>query len=76
MNRKNCPNCDKEIVESNFIVHVAYCERYMVRCGKCEEVFKKSELKEHEEEFHIKIQCKFCMKLIEKVEEKVHAEIC
>lgn len=73
---KKCSNCLKEIVESNFTVHEAFCARFMTKCEKCEEFFRKSEMKSHEEEEHIQIECKFCQKLVEKSGIKVHEEIC
>ena len=36
--KQRCPNCHKEILESEFIVHSLTCLRYSLKCKKCGEL--------------------------------------
>ena len=45
--KQRCPNCHKEILESEFIAHSLICLRYSLKCKKCGELINESSLEEH-----------------------------
>ena len=46
-NKKRCPNCQKEILESEFISHSLTCLRHNFKCKKCGELINEGMIKEH-----------------------------
>ena len=45
--KQRCPNCQKEILESDLIAHSLTCLRHSFKCKKCGELINDSSLKEH-----------------------------
>ena len=45
--KQRCPNCHKEILETEFIAHSLSCLRHTLKCKKCSELIKESSLEEH-----------------------------
>ncbi len=45
--KQRCPNCHKEILESEFIAHSLTCLRYSLKCKKCNELINETSLEEH-----------------------------
>lgn len=48
---QRCPNCQKEIPESEFIAHSLICLRHTFRCRKCGELLNEKEKKKHLEKY-------------------------
>ena len=48
---QRCANCQKEIVESEFVAHSLICLRHTFRCKKCGELINEKEKKKHLEKF-------------------------
>ncbi len=44
---QRCPNCKKEILQSEFIIHSLSCLRYSYKCKKCGELIKDETAEEH-----------------------------
>ena len=49
--KQRCPNCHKEILEREFIVHSLTCLRYSLKCKKCGGLINESSLEEHNNNF-------------------------
>jgi hypothetical protein len=45
--KQRCPNCQKEILQSEFIAHSLTCLRHSFKCKKCGELINDASLKEH-----------------------------
>ena len=45
--KQRCPNCHKEIPESEFIAHSLTCLRYSLKCKKCGELINEASMEEH-----------------------------
>lgn len=45
--KQRCPNCQKEILESEFIAHSLTCLRHTFKCKKCGELINDAIIKEH-----------------------------
>ena len=45
--KQRCPNCHKEIPESEFIAHSLTCLRYSLKCKKCGELISETSMEEH-----------------------------
>ena len=45
--KQRCPNCHKEIPESEFIAHSLTCLRYSLKCKKCGELINEVSMEEH-----------------------------
>ena len=48
---QRCANCQKEIVESEFVAHSLICLRHTFRCKKCGELINEKEKKKHLEKY-------------------------
>lgn len=84
MEFEQCSNCLQQISRDNFLTHEAYCLRHMVLCPQCQDLVKKAELKEHQENNHAPQKCKYCAEETQDVpshlkkcpERPVKCEIC
>ena len=45
--KQRCPNCKKDILESEFIAHSLSCLRHSFRCKKCGELINDNSIDEH-----------------------------
>ena len=45
--KQRCPNCQKEILESEFVAHSLVCLRHSFRCKKCGELVNDSNINDH-----------------------------
>ena len=45
--KKRCPNCQKEFLESEFIAHSLTCLRHFFKCKKCGELISDNLINEH-----------------------------
>ncbi|XP_022096187.1 TRAF-type zinc finger domain-containing protein 1-like [Acanthaster planci] len=73
---KLCSNCKRDIPSMNYLMHQNHCSRNIVLCSKCEEPVPRSEMSEHNEEYHIEVTCK-CGEAVEKWKQEEHdAEHC
>ena len=48
---QRCANCQKEILESEFVAHSLICLRHTFRCKKCGELINEKEKKKHLEKY-------------------------
>ena len=48
---QRCPNCQKEVPESEFVAHSLICLRHSFRCKKCGELINEKEKKKHLEKY-------------------------
>ena len=48
---QRCPNCQKEVPESEFVAHSLICLRHSFRCKKCGELINEKEKKQHLEKY-------------------------
>ncbi|XP_055941486.1 uncharacterized protein LOC129971596 isoform X2 [Argiope bruennichi] len=71
-----CGNCKRDISAKNYVIHTAHCERKIQLCYRCSEPVPRSELKEHEEEFHSNDICSDCGITVEKWKIEKHKETC
>ena len=62
----------RDIAESNFMMHEMHCARNIALCERCNEPFPKSEMAEHVESTHSKVNCELCKIYLEKCELESH----
>lgn len=62
---KQCSNCFKDIVESNFVVHQVHCSKNITLCKICKKALNKKELVEH-------IHCDICNDVINPLLKNIH----
>ena len=55
----------RDISNSNFQMHVVHCQRNIQLCPKCQEPVPRSELDNHDLEFHSEVKCSDCQKTYE-----------
>ena len=48
---QRCANCQKEVLESEFVAHSLICLRHTFRCKKCGELINEKEKKKHLEKY-------------------------
>ena len=48
---QRCANCQKEILESEFVAHSLICLRHTFRCKKCDELINEKDKKKHLEKY-------------------------
>ena len=48
---QRCVNCQKEVLESEFVAHSLICLRHTIRCKKCGELINEKEKKKHLEKY-------------------------
>ena len=76
MSIKDCGNCYKSIIASNFITHEAYCHRHFTYCESCKETIRKNEIMFHNQKFHALKKCHACYTVLEAVELPSHISSC
>ena len=76
MNIKDCGNCHKAIMPSNFLPHEAYCYRHYTYCTKCTELIRKTDLYSHNQKFHARKTCLICYESFEAVDLPYHLLSC
>ena len=60
---KNSPPCflfvisGRDILRQNFDIHVAHCERNLIRCNDCKDMIPKDSKDIHYNEFHAQVRC-------------------
>ena len=55
----------REIPSGNYEMHVVHCQRNIQLCPKCHEPVPRSELADHDLEFHAEVKCPECQKKCE-----------
>ncbi|XP_071789855.1 uncharacterized protein [Asterias amurensis] len=71
-----CKNCKRDIPSVNYVTHQTHCSRNIVLCNQCKEPVPRSEMEEHNDEYHAKVTCK-CGEAVEKCKQEEHdAEHC
>ncbi|CAD8170426.1 unnamed protein product [Paramecium pentaurelia] len=56
-----CSNCKQPIAESKHMLHETYCLRNNIKCLKCGVFYDKNDPESHEEEYHKKEKCQYCL---------------
>lgn len=62
---KQCSNCLKDIVESNFVIHQVHCTKNITLCKICKQALNKKELGEH-------IHCDICNDVVNPLLKNIH----
>lgn len=57
---KQCPNCEKAIEASKFMIHELRCMRQMFKCRECGEVVERALKEEHDKNAHSSKVCQYC----------------
>lgn len=57
---KQCDNCLSFIPVENYMIHTLTCRTTNYKCEKCGMIVKKSDHKNHENEYHSMVQCAKC----------------
>ncbi|CAH1800375.1 unnamed protein product [Owenia fusiformis] len=73
---KYCSNCKRDIAMVNYTMHELHCRRNIVLCEHCKEPVPRTEMEEHFEEEHAKVNCELCKKPIEKSKLEEHKDVC
>ncbi|CAD8092160.1 unnamed protein product [Paramecium sonneborni] len=56
-----CSNCRQQIAESKHMLHEIYCLRNNIKCQKCGQFYDKNDPESHEDEYHKKEKCQYCL---------------
>nr|XP_015221582.1 PREDICTED: TRAF-type zinc finger domain-containing protein 1 isoform X1 [Lepisosteus oculatus] len=73
-NTQLCANCKRDIPAGNFTMHEMHCRRNIALCEHCQEPVPRSELEEHRQQEHTKVQCKCGLK-VEKGQMETHQKL-
>lgn len=71
---RTCDQCNKEVAEANFDLHVSHCRRFLCLCPDCDESVPRAELEKHKEEQHGEVRCSKCHKKMERRHLTEHEE--
>ncbi|CAH8852707.1 unnamed protein product [Trichobilharzia szidati] len=71
-----CVNCKESVLESNFILHEAFCSRNLTTCPDCGENVLRTLLSKHHCEKHEQNQCSKCGSLLRKCDVAEHEVVC
>ena len=62
----------RDIAADNFVMHEVHCHRNIQLCKHCEEPVPRSEMDDHYEQYHAKIECPKCKTSMAKSEQEHH----
>lgn len=75
--KKICSNCKKEVATANFDLHFVHCTRNQILCKLCNEHVHLSDMDDHMEIQHARVECKDCDSRMDRWElDGPHKETC